>query len=49
MYVEGIMMNHLYTLIDPAGNQAQYTVYDANRHNEYHWSKDHGEIERDQL
>jgi hypothetical protein len=29
--------------IDPAGNQAQYTVYDAGRHNEYHWSTDDGD------
>src|SRR5262249_33725579 len=32
-----------FTFIDPAGNQAQYTVYDADRHNEYHWSTDHGD------
>jgi hypothetical protein len=26
-----------------SGNQAQYTVYDADNHNEYHWSTDHGD------
>jgi len=43
-YVEReIMTNQSYTFIDPAGNQAQYTVYGADRHNEYHWSTDHGD------
>jgi hypothetical protein len=32
-----------FTFIDPAGNQAQYTVYDADRRNEYHWSTDQGD------
>jgi hypothetical protein len=32
-----------YTWIDPAGNQAQYTVYEADRHNEFHWSTDQGD------
>jgi hypothetical protein len=36
-------MSQSYTLIDPAGNQAQYTVYDADRDNEYCWSTDHGD------
>jgi hypothetical protein len=31
-----------FTYIDPAGNQAQYTVYEADRRNEYHWSTDFG-------
>ena len=26
-----------------SGNQAQYTVYDADRHNECHWSTDDGD------
>ena len=39
-YVVGIIMSQSYTLIDPAGNQAQYTVYDADRRNEYYWSTD---------
>jgi len=38
-----IMTSQSFTFIDPAGNQAQYTVYDADRHNEYHWSTDHGD------
>jgi hypothetical protein len=37
------MIYQTYTLIDPAGNQAQYTVYDADRHNEFHWSTDQGD------
>jgi hypothetical protein len=40
---EEIMMSQSFTFIDPAGNQAQYTVYDVDRHNEYHWSTDHGD------
>jgi hypothetical protein len=31
------------TFIDPAGNVAQYEVYDANSRGEYHWSTDHGD------
>ena len=37
------MTSQSFTFIDPAGNQAQYTVYDADRHNEYHWSTDRGD------
>ena len=37
------MTSQSFTFIDPAGNQAQYTVYEADRHNEYHWSTDHGD------
>ena len=37
------MTSQSYTLIDPAGNQAQYTVYGADRYNEFHWSTDHGD------
>jgi hypothetical protein len=36
-------MGHSFTYIDPAGNQAQYVVYDADRRNEFHWSTDHGD------
>jgi hypothetical protein len=32
-----------FTFIDPRGNQAQYTVYEADRRNEYHWSTEHGD------
>jgi hypothetical protein len=39
----GGVMSQSFTFIDPAGNQAQYTVYDADRHNEYRWSNDHGD------
>ena len=31
------------TFMDPAGNVAQYTVYDADGRGQYHWSTDHGE------
>jgi len=43
LYGKEIMTSQSFTFIDPAGNQAQYTVYDADRHNEYHWSTDHGD------
>ena len=36
-------MSQSFTFIDPAGNQAQYTVHDVDRHNEYYWSTDHGD------
>jgi hypothetical protein len=32
-----------FTYIDPAGNQAQYTVYDKDRFEDYYWSTDHGD------
>src|SRR6516164_2225758 len=38
-----IMTSQSFTFIDPAGNQAQYTVYDTDRHNKYHWSTDRGD------
>lgn len=31
------------TFMDPAGNVAQYTVYDANGRGEHRWSTDHGD------
>jgi hypothetical protein len=37
------MTSQSFTFIDPGGNQAQYTVYDADRRNEYHWSTEHGD------
>ena len=36
-------MSQSYTFIDPAGNQAQYTIYEADRHNQFYWSTDHGD------
>ena len=36
-------MSQSFTFIDPGGNQAQYTVYEADSRNEYYWSTDHGE------
>jgi hypothetical protein len=39
----GIMTSQSFTFIDSGGNQAQYVVYDADRHNEYHWTTDHGD------
>lgn len=37
------MASQSFTFIDPAGNQAQYTVYDADRFHEFYWSTDHGD------
>lgn len=37
------MASQSFTFIDPAGNQAQYTVYDADRFHDYYWSTDHGD------
>jgi hypothetical protein len=36
-------MTQEFTFIDPAGNKAQYTVYDVDSRNEYHWATDHGD------
>jgi hypothetical protein len=38
------MPSQSFTYVDPAGNQAQYTVHDADRRNEFHWSTDHGDF-----
>jgi len=35
-------MSQSFTLIDVAGNQAQYTVSDRNRDGHFQWSTDHG-------
>ena len=40
---EGDFMSQSFTFIDPGGNQAQYTIYDADHRKEYHWSTDHGD------
>jgi hypothetical protein len=32
-----------FTFIDVAGHQAQYTVHEQDRHNEFYWSTDHGD------
>jgi hypothetical protein len=37
------MTSQSFTFIDPAGNQAQYTVYNADRNNQFHWSTEHGD------
>ena len=37
------MTSQPFTFIDPAGNQTQYTVYEPDGNNEYHWSTDHGD------
>jgi hypothetical protein len=37
------MSSQSFTFIDAGGNQAQYTVYEADRRNEFHWSTDHGD------
>ena len=36
-------MSQSYTVIDVAGNQAQYTVHDKDRENLCHWSTEHGD------
>jgi len=36
-------LSQSFTYIDPAGNQAQYTVYEADRNQEFYWSTDHGD------
>ena len=41
------MTSQSFTFIDPAGNQAQYTVHDIDRYNEYRWSTDHGDCGSD--
>ena len=41
--VQEVITSQAFTFIDPAGHQAQYTVYDADCHNEYHWTTDHGD------
>jgi len=35
-------MSQSFTLIDVAGNQAQYTVFEKDRNNGFRWSTDHG-------
>jgi hypothetical protein len=36
-------MSQSYTFVDPGGNKAQYTVHDADRRSEFHWTTDHGD------
>ena len=36
-------MSQSFTFIDAGGNQAQYTVYERDCHNEFYWSTDHGD------
>src|ERR1700687_5467251 len=36
-------MSQSFTFIDVAGNQAQYTVFDRDRDDNFHWSTDHGD------
>jgi hypothetical protein len=36
-------MRQSFTLIDVAGNQAQYAVSDRNRDDQFEWSTDHGD------
>jgi hypothetical protein len=32
-----------FTYIDAGGNQAQYTVYEKDRQEQFYWSTDHGD------
>ena len=36
-------MSQSFTYIDAGGNQAQYTVYEKDRREEFYWSTDHGD------
>ena len=36
-------MSQVYTFIDPGGNRAQYTVYDADQRSKFYWTTDHGD------
>jgi hypothetical protein len=36
-------LSQSFTYIDPGGNQAQYTVHEADHRNEYYWSTEHGD------
>jgi len=36
-------LSQSFTFIDAGGNQAQYTIYDADQRNEFYWSTDHGD------
>ena len=36
-------MSQSFTVIDVAGNQAQYTVFDKDHQNNFPWSTDHGD------
>jgi hypothetical protein len=38
-----ITVSQSFTFIDPAGNQAQYTVYEADWRSQFPWSTDHGD------
>jgi len=40
---EEIIIMQTVNFMGPAGNVAQYAVYDANSRGEYHWSTDHGD------
>jgi hypothetical protein len=36
-------MSQSFTFIDVAGNRADYTVFDRDRQDNFHWSTDHGD------
>jgi hypothetical protein len=36
-------MSQSFTFIDVAGNQAQYTIFDKDRDEKFHWSTDQGD------
>ena len=41
--IHEITVSQSFTFIDPAGNRAQYTVYEADWRNQFQWSTDHGD------
>jgi hypothetical protein len=36
-------MSQSFTFIDSAGNRAQYTVFDKDFRDQFHWSTEHGD------
>jgi len=36
-------MSQSFTFVDVAGNQAEYTVFEKDHHNDFRWSTDHGD------
>jgi hypothetical protein len=41
--IREITVSQSFTFIDAGGNQAQYTVYEADWHGQFPWSTDHGD------
>src|SRR5689334_22879956 len=39
---EDNLMSQSFTFVDSGGNQAQYTVFDKDSRDQFHWSTEHG-------